>query len=229
MKLRIFGASAIAAMMLTAVPAMAATVVLDDFNDAQSAIDKPYSGSTSSNSIPYMTGTRTLTAEVTTFGSGDPQATTTLESGGGALSFSNKDGATGKGTLTYTNLGNIVLGAVPFFFFDVGVFDNVADFAVSVLDGSGGTSTYQEVLQTGFSPTLYFSQFTGSADFTDVAELSFMIDTTNVPEFGAVTSVDGSLDRITISAVPVPASGLLLVTALGGVVALRRRKARKAA
>ena len=57
-----------------------------------------------------------------------------------------------------------------------------------------------------------------------MASLSFKIDTSTTRG-----NVDGQLDSITVSAVPVPASGLLLLGAFGGAAALRRRKAKKAA
>ncbi len=228
MNMKFFGASATAAMLLTAVPAIAATVIFDDFNINQAAIDDPFPGSTNSNSVPFGAGTRTLTAE-NTANAGFAISATTLVATGGALSFSNVDQATGRGTLTYTNVGDISNGSNPFFFFDVGVFDNVANFTVTATDTSTNVSTFQEVLQPGFSPFLFFSQFMGSADFNSLATLSFMIDTTNVPGFGPVFSVDGSLNSISLNAVPLPATGLLLFGALGGVAALRRRKARKAA
>ena len=222
MRLSAFGLATSAAMLLTSVQAFAATVVFDDFNDNQLAVDQPYAGSTNSNSIAFGAGTRTLTAENTTNG-GNPIAATTLEAVGGSLSFSNNDKATGSGTVTYTNVGDISSGANPFFFFDVGVFDNVANFLATAVDTFGNVSMYEEVLSAGFDPTLFFSQFDGMADFNNLSTLSFMIDTTNVPGFGPVPRVDGSLNSISISAVPLPAGGLLLLAGLGGLAALRRR------
>ena len=222
MRLSAFGLATSAAMLLTSVQAFAATIVFDDFNDNQLTVDQPYPGSTNSNSIAFGAGTRTLTAENTTNG-GNPIAATTLEAVGGSLSFSNNDKATGSGTVTYTNVGDISSGANPFFFFDVGVFDNVANFLATAVDRFGNVSMYEEVLSANFDSTLFFSQFDGLADFNNLSTLSFMIDTTNVGEFGPVTSVDGSLKSISISAVPLPAGGLLLLAGLGGLAALRRR------
>ena len=207
-------------------------VVFDSFNINQKAVDVPVSGSSqaSSTTIAYGNGTRTLTAK-NTANNGQPGGATSLEAVGGSLSFSNADKATGKGTLTYTGVGNLVYGADPYFLFDVGTFDNVAQFSVDVTDNSMNTSTYSETLAPGFDPQLFFSQFMGSADFSNVATLSFMIDTTNVPGFGPVYRVDGSLDAISVgaSAVPLPAAGLLLLGGLGGLGGLRKLRRRQTA
>lgn len=210
-----------AAVFLSAGPSLAATLtfVLDDFSTApHRAVDEPFPGSSNVSSVAFRSGERILTAE-NTANNNFAEAATTLAVAGGRLSFSNDDQATGRGTLTYTNVGDIVLGPKPFFLFDVGFFDGVANFFASVTDTMGRTSTYSELLQPGFNPRLLFSQFTGTADFNIVQELSFAIDTT-----GGVRGVDGSLERITISAIPLPAGGLLLVFGLGGLAALRRKK-----
>lgn len=225
MKLSTFGLATSAFFLLSSAQVFAATVIFDDFNQSQVAVDKPYPGSTSSNSIAFGAGTRTLTA-LNTHNNGNLFAATTLETTGGSLDFSNNASAAGIGTVTYTNVGDISNGANPYFFFDVGVFDHVANFLASATDTLGHTSTYQEVLSAGFSPFLYFSQFVGTADFNSLSKLSFSINTDNVPGFGPVYAVDGSLKSISLNApseVPLPAGGLLLLLGLGGLAALRRK------
>lgn len=225
MKFSLPGLAISAGFALIASQATAATVIFDDFNDFQIAVDQPYQGVSTTSTIAFGNGTRTLTAENTS-NNGNAIASTTLESVGGALSFSNDDMSTGRGTLTYTNLGDISSGANPFFHFDLGVLDNVAQFMASATDIFGNTSTFSEVLTPTFSATLFFSEFVGNADFNNIAELSFMIDTTDVPGFGAVTQVDGSLNAISLNApapIPLPATGLLLVGAMGGLAFLRRK------
>lgn len=224
----LFSSTVVAAALVAAAPTFAATIMLDDFSVNQIAVSAPYAGVSDTSTIAFGAGTRTLATQ-NTANNGNEVAATTLEIVGGALSFSNADKATGKATLTYTNLGDIALNANPYFFFDIGVFDNIADFFVTAIDTANNVSTYEEVLNPSTNPFLYFSQFVGSADFNSLASLSFVIDTTNVPGFGGIQRVDGSLNSIQISDVPVPAAGLLLLTALGGIGAMRRRKTNQAA
>ena len=107
-------------------------------------------------------------------------------------------------------------------------FDGDAVFSVFGTDANDNTISYSENLLTGFSPILRFNEFTfagtSAFDFNNVAALSFKIDSTSTRG-----NVDGQLASIEVSAVPVPASGLLLLGALGGAAALRRRKAAKKA
>ena len=213
------GLAATAAVMMAATPSLAATVIFDDFSGAAyQAVDTPSGSFGNTATVAFGDGTRTLTADNAT-NNGISEAATSLAVAGGFLSFSNDDQATGTGTVTYTNVGDIALSANPFFFFDVGVFDAVANFSAFVRDTFGGESTFSELLAPGFDPKLFFSQFTGTADFNSVALLSFSISSE-----GLTDATDGSLDSISISAVPLPAGGLLLIAGLGGLASLRRKK-----
>lgn len=227
MNMKLLGTSAVAAVLLAA-PAFAATYTFDDFTTAQIAAAQP----TTSNTVAGGPGTgftaasRTFTTENTAF-QGDPIGATELQSFGGILAFNNNSGARGKGTITYDGVGDLMnsreKGA---FLFEVIDFDGNAEFAVTGQDNFGNTISYFEDLASGFSATLRFSEFTGyeTFDFSNVAFLNFSIDSTNT-----ANDIDGRLGSIQVSAVPVPASGLLLIGALGGAAALRRRKARKTA
>ena len=210
--------AATAAFFLSAVPSLAATVIFDDFTIEQIAADAPFPGAPTSSSVVFNDGERILTVD-NTASVGNPTSATRLEVAEGSLSFSNNDRATGVGTLTYTNVGDISVGANPFFLFDVGFFDGVAQFFATAVDTLGGESTFSEILQAGFDPQLFFAEFTGNADFNSLSTLSFAISTT-----GGQISVDGSLNSISISAIPLPAGGLLLIAGLGGLAALRRKK-----
>lgn len=218
-------------MMLTAAPALAiTTVIFDDFDGLQTATDLPTASTGNTSSQPFGAGERILEAE-NVDNNGIGESATTLTVAGGSLSFSNDDGATGRGTLTYTNVGDIELGPDPFFLFDVGFFDNdaVARFEVVATDTGGGTGSFEEILSEGFSPQLFFSEFSGSVDFNSISTLSFTIDSADVNGFGSTPNLDGSLNAISIGAVPLPAGGLLLLSALGGAAVMKRRKDRKAA
>ena len=226
-----FFATTAAATVLLAAPAFAATFTLDDFNEAQLAVANP------ANTVPnvggdYAAASRDFKVEATVAenAGADLDASTRLQSRGGLLSFSTTAGVRGSAELIYGGLNLMNSREKGFFTFNIvpDTFDGNALFTVSGVDANENTITYTENLVTGFSPILRFNQFTfdesNTFDFGDVASLSFKIDTT-----GTRGNVDGQLDSITVSAVPVPASGLLLLGAFGGVAALRRRKAKKAA
>ena len=230
-----FLATTATAVLLLAAPAMAATIVFDDFSTDQIAGDTPRFGVQPTSTVDGGAGTgflgdsRTFTVKNTVFANNSALATT-LESENGVVAFNNDSGARGSATLTYSGLINpIDLKASVSngqFFFDVIAFDSLANFSLSGRDVNGNLISYGELIDRTFSPILKFSEITGSNvfDFSQVASLSFTINST-----GTVDSSDGRLDAITVSAVPVPAAGLMLLGALGGAAALRRRKAKKAA
>lgn len=232
MNMRLLGTSAAAALILTASHAFAATLTFDNFTTEQYAGDTPRFGVGSPTTVAGGAGTgflgtsRTFTVDNTQF-AGNSGLATTLESFGGLLSFNNESGARGTATLTYADVGSLNANRNNgSFFFDVVAFDGNAVFTLTGSDTSGRTLFYTEDLASGFSPTLQFRDITGSDvfDFSNVASLSFTIDTADTAD-----SIDGRLASIQVSAVPLPASGLLLLGAFGGAAALRRRKARKAA
>jgi hypothetical protein len=209
--------------MLAPVASSAAVVTMfDDFNTDQLVVDAPYSGSANTSTV----GNRTLSV-ATTVSSGSSSAQSILEATGGSLQISGAKKAQSRATVTYTGVGDIDLGSNGYFLFSVGAFDGtllpmssaLANFSAVVTDTFGNSSTYSELLDLSFSPFLYFSQFTGSADFNTVASVVFTINTT-----GLAANVDGELTAIQVGAVPVPAAGFLMIGALGGLVSLRRKK-----
>jgi hypothetical protein len=227
-----FLATSAAAALLLAAPAMAATFTLDSFDTAQVATGNPKSTTTTPGGA-YQADSRDFTVEATfaelTPGT-DLNDSVKLKSFEGILSFSTEASVRGYAELTYRGVNLMNSRDKGFFTFNVvpGTFDGDAAFSVFGTDATGNTITYSENLLSGFSPVLRFNEFTFAGDsafnFSDVAALSFKIDTTNTRG-----NVDGQLASIEVSAVPVPAAGLLLLGALGGAAALRRRKTAKKA
>lgn len=230
MNMRFFATTAAAAVLLAA-PASAATFTLDDFNTAQLATADP-STTVVNNGGEYAAAGRDFTVDATVAENAGSNLTnsTRLESFGGLLSFSTTASVRGSAEVTYRDLNLMNSRETGFFTFNVvpDTFDGDAVFSVFGIDGDNNQISYSENLIGAFSPILRFNEFdflSGTFDFFNVASLSFKIDSTTTRG-----NVDGQLDSITVSAVPVPAAGLLLLGALGGVAALnRRRTAKKAA
>jgi hypothetical protein len=78
------------------------------------------------------------------------------------------------------------------------------------------------LLADGPSDSVPFGEwtvFSHTFTVTTAGDYSLFFDATGVPE-----SLGGLIDGVSLAAVPVPAGGLLLIGALGGLAALRRRK-----
>jgi hypothetical protein len=238
MYMKLVGTVASAVVALSAAQATAATITIfvDSFSTDQAVSDVPGLGQVNSSTVisgggDIIGGTRTMTAELASTDTGSAVNATSLTVSGGGLSFSNDDGAKGKGSLFYNGggagLGNLAIGINPFFFFDVSRFDNDANlvFAANLTDTSGSTITFSENIEFGFDPQLFFTDFTGfdTFDFTDVASLEFIVDSSDT-----VISVDGRIEAITLNAtpIPLPASALLLLGGVGGLSLLRRRRSK---
>lgn len=229
MNMKFFGTTAAAALLLTA-PAFAATYTFDDFSTNQVAADTgptPTSTVAGGPGTGFVSSDRVFTVSNTQGSVGGSDEATKLEATGGFLQFSNDVGARGTGTVTYNGVGDMKADKnTGSFIFNITNFDNLADFTLAGLDASGNTLSYNEAITPLVSPVLKFSDITGSGvfDFSNVTSLSFTISSAM-----SADSVDGALNGIEVSVIPIPASGLLLFGALGGAAALRRRKARKAA
>ena len=230
MNMKFLATSAVAAVMLSA-PAFAATFTLDSFTTEQLVIADPETtdlnvgGDYAADSREFF-----VDATVAENSGSNLNGSTRLESFGGILSFSTTSSVRGTATLTYSGLNLMNSRDTGFFNFVVvpDTFDGDAVFSVFGEDADGNTISYSENLLADFSPILRFNEFefgeSDMFDFSNVATLAFTFDTSNTRG-----NVDGQLASIEVSAVPVPAAGLLLLGAMGGLAGLRRRKAKQAA
>lgn len=234
------------ATLATAPMATAASLLIDDFTTAQEVGFTP-SGivpqSSQVNGPGILGGYRDMW--VNTIG---PNTTlgTKLEAGTvfdpeGELQFSNADAVVGQGLIVYdgsnvaTSLATINplgLGGIDFtlgglftwFEFEVSSFESDLLFEAVVSDMTGGSAWYTEILPPIglFSPILPLTDFVGTVDWTDVGALAFRV-TAQGPGY------DGAIKSIKISAIPLPASALLLLGGLGGLAGLsaaaKRRRA----
>lgn len=144
--------------------------------------------------------------------------------------------------VNYSGLNeNIVLSgslSETFFSFDLSGFNPgtggaTALFSAFVWDRSGDRAEFAEIVGAEpISPNLFLDEFVGdNIDWTQVGALAFTIDsrsgTSSLGDFGG-DNFDGAVGPITISAVPLPASALLMLGGLGALagisIAARRRK-----
>lgn len=123
---------------------------------------------------------------------------------------------TQEATITTGSLG-LVLGQTYRLTFNFGTNNNPGPFPVNLTFGLGSMAETIAMLSQPL-PTLasavYDFVYDGSGDFL------YFADTSGTPgdNGGPV------IDNVSLSAVPLPAGGLLLIGALGGLVGLRRRK-----
>ncbi|PZX18248.1 putative secreted protein [Palleronia aestuarii] len=233
MRTKMFASVVGTALAVSAAPALAATLTIDNFDTNQRVTDVPSGSFVNSSEVTgsdILGGARDLSVTNTAF-NGDSTDATELRVAGSALSFSNITDARGEGTITYDGVGNAGLGGIdliigdnPSFFFEVGDFDREVNITATVMDTMGGTSSYSELLTLGFNPNLGFAEFTGNADFGSIDSIEFFVSSTDTQ-----TAVDGSILSISVQAddmapIPLPASGLLLLGGLGGLTVLRSRR-----
>ena len=232
------GAALTAAALVGPSQGLAATVttVIDQFDSEQYVSDIPSAGLEQGSEVAAPTaigGYRDL--YVNTFSS-DLNATSARVDNG-VLSFSNDALARGEGYVTWDGLDgdplnvdedglggiNLIGGMDPFFAFDVLAADHTLEFTFNVWDINGGFSSYFEQLPPieQLETNLYFSQFTGDADFSQVGALQIFV---NAP----TTALDAAISSVTVQAtpgvIPLPASAFLLLGGLGGLATLRARR-----
>lgn len=143
-----------------------------------------------------------------------------------------------------TGLGGLDIVAGPsiaetFFSFDLSDFNpgsggSTALFSAFAYDMFGNVGQFDEIVGAAdISPILPLSAFSGSVDWTNLGAIGFTIDSRSgidpvLGEFGGI-NFDGKVGSITVNAVPLPASVLMLLSgvgAVGGVGFLRRKKSR---
>ena len=222
----------LAATLVTGpIAASAAPILIDDFRSTQIVADRPVEGFPRRNEVfgpTVIGGQRELIAK--TLDRGGPFATSisSNQAGEELLNFSNQSNQRGVGTVRYDGKGQSGLGAVDLlmdgasrgFAFAVENADAELTIAVTVQDAEGGVSmlerTYPRAIKSQ-PVSLLFSDFSGTASFSAVDAMEF--------SFSGPQDLDASFERITVSAVPLPASGLLLGAAAISLIALRRRLA----
>lgn len=231
---RILTAAASAAILMGAAPASA--LVIDDFVTPQFVEDTV----AEDDVIDGVDGVGSEVAAVTAIGgyrdlyveklSGPTDSGVRARVTDDILSFSNDSLVTGAGYITWDGddddpfnvdtdgLGGYnLLAAGNFFDFEVIEADHMLDFTMTVWDMAGGISTYFEELPPveQLETRLFFSQFTGTADFSDVGAIQIFVT-------GDRPSLDASIGEIEV--IPLPASALLLLGGIGGLGALRARR-----
>ena len=224
-----------AVLVLGPVQASAAVVThtIDEFNAEQYVSDEPSAGLSNNSQVVAPTaigGFRDL--EVSTGSSSLNTTNARVEDG--ILRFSNDALVRGEGWATWdgdddpltvntTGLGGIdlVQGPSPRFAFDVITADHTLEFTFNVWDMAGGFSSYFEVLPPleQLETDLFFSQFTGNADFNNVGALQIYV---NAPE--GSQALDAAISSIRVEVIPLPASALLLLGGLGAFAGLRSRR-----
>lgn len=225
------------AVSLMATSADAVTIMIDDFTTAQSvsvtAGDVPPTVTDNQAVGDVLGGFRTLDLEVSPPNAGSALGASLISTGvlgmapSDLLALSTSPFIEATASVTYgvaaggASLGDLTAGMTnDKFFFEILSGDLPgATFSATVTDGGGMSATVTESLVAGFSPFQAFADFVG-VDFTDVASLTFTLESPL-----GTSSFDGSIGSI--SAVPVPASALLLLGGLGGFAAFSSSKRRR--
>ncbi len=230
--------TATAALVFSAAQAFGATLLIDGFDADQRVTDVPSSGFVNASQVSggdILGGFRDLSV-MNTFAQGNDVNATELNVTGSSLSFSNINQARGRGLITYdgdddpttlntSGLGgiNFLIGPDPRFVFEVEEFDRNVFIEIDVYDTMGRRVSYSETLASGFNPNLSFSELSGDAgfDFSSVGAIQFFVDSTDT-----IGSVDGAIRSISVVAIPLPATALLLLGSMGGLTLLRSRRSK---
>lgn len=246
MKHRLLAAAASAALLVGATPLLAATIIIDNFNDAQRTEDSPGPGSVNNSQVGpsanILGGYRDLLAQTDATGQEDATELRALNS---RLEFNNDVEVTGRGWVTYDganvvgtdpdNVDSAGLGGVDFFegsgagfLFEILSVDLPGIYIqIKAWDIFDNMVTYAESLPAGGgNPFVPLSAFSGDPiDWNQIGALQFFAQT---GENNNVPALDGAIGSISVETgvIPLPASAFLLMGGFGalGALRLRRRK-----
>ncbi|MBL9059702.1 MAG: VPLPA-CTERM sorting domain-containing protein [Mangrovicoccus sp.] len=222
----LFGAAT--ALALAALPASAATVVVvDDFSTYQAPIttDKstfPGGVSSTASGAGILGGTRQMTVISKQKGGG---FTTSAAVSGNMSVFSNSPIGYGEVKLGYGTVSplasfDLTGGGANAFVLRVLSSDLGVDLAITATDSQNRSSVLNSVIGANVynqNQKVSFAGFSGTADLTDVSALQFrFVDSDGNSDF--------VLDKIATADVPLPAGGVLLVSALGAIGIRRARR-----
>jgi hypothetical protein len=236
MQPKVLGSALVAALVLGPAQASALALLIDDFSTPQRVSDIPGLGLANESQVAApgaLGGWRDF--QVNTDG-GQTDATD-LRAEDNILTFSNIALEAGEGFITYdgddapgsvntSGLGgeNFLIGPSPFFDFEVISSDAELYISVTAWDMTGNTAFYEETLppldQLETQLPLADFMLAPGFDWTQVGALQFYVRAPG-------PNLDGALSEITLNAIPLPASALLLMGGLGGLAAFgaRRKKA----
>lgn len=205
-----YAAASVAAICL---PMMASAVSIDTFDDDQAMllVSGLASDSSTITGISALGGTRTITVENTGLGA---NGFTTAQVVDSQFRFSNGAGSTGIASVSYstggidlTDGGSSNAVRIAVLEIDLGV-----DITLDI-DGSSVTKTSVTVGNIDFM----LSDFT--SDVTNADKITLVLDSGSTVGVDAIVDWVGSVD----STVPLPAGGVLLLSGLAGLAAMRRK------
>lgn len=259
MNYRLLCAAASCALLIGAAPSLAASILIDNFDDFDRVADEPLGSIPNNSQIAggMVGGFRDLLVENDNMVTSGTELVAQLRpvTGDTILEFNNGTEDTGRGWVTYdgsnmvgtdpTNVNtmgltdgaggiDLLLGSLDLtgFLFDIfavdqaGLFIEIRAWEYGAGSDLASAATYSETLPAGGgNPFVPFAAFGGAAiDWSNVGALQFFAESGLGPDGTRVKGLDGAIDSISVSVIPLPASALLLLGGVGGLGALRLRR-----